>query len=225
MSGPAARRTLDLAAIEASLRDLQLKFPRINQSLESRRDSMDETMVGNMMAGYALVDNLIAQRIDPLEMGHHSALLEINALVLCGTDERRRAQAKSHLTATERRFYEQVGGGIRDVVEWYALHRGECPWNRAAGVYIRILSEPELFIEGNHRSGVLVMSFILAREGHPPFVLTAQNAKGYFDSSAVITSTHKKSITMLYRMPQIKRNLANFLKEEADPKYLLPPHP
>jgi hypothetical protein len=49
-------------------------------------------------------------------------------------------------------------------------------WKRAAGVYVRTLSEPELFIEGNHRSGALVMSYILAREGYPPFVLTAENA-------------------------------------------------
>jgi hypothetical protein len=215
---------LDLGAIEASLRDLQMKFPRVNQLLESRRDSMDETMVANMVVGYAFVDSLIAQRIDPFAMGHLKALLEINALVLCGPDERRRALAKSHLAATERRFYEQDGGGIRDVVEWCELHRGECPWKRAAGVYVRILSEPELFIEGNHRSGALVMSYILASQGHPPFVLTAQNAKAYFDPSTLIMKTRKKSIAMLYRMPQIKRRLANFLKEEADPKYLLPPH-
>jgi hypothetical protein len=44
---------------------------------------------------------------------------------------------------------------------------------RAAEVYIYILSEPQLFIAGNHRTGALVLSYILAREGRPPFVLTA----------------------------------------------------
>jgi hypothetical protein len=154
-------------------------------------------------------------------MGHLKLFLEINALVLCGRDERQRAQAEAHLAATERRFYEQEGGGIRDVVEWYALHRGES-WKRAAGVYVRILSEPELFIEGNHRSGALVMSYILARGGDPPFVLTSENAKASFDPSTLMTRTRKKSIAMLYRMPQIKRHFANFLKEQADPKYLSP---
>lgn len=46
--------------------------------------------------------------------------------------------------ATERRFYDQEGGGMRDVVEWYKVHRAHSVWRRAAGVYIYILSEPQL---------------------------------------------------------------------------------
>jgi hypothetical protein len=38
-------------------------------------------------------------------------------------------------------------------MEWYALHDSESVWKRASGVYIRVLSEPQLFLEGNHRSG------------------------------------------------------------------------
>jgi len=216
-----AGRILDLGAIEASLRELQAQFPRINQLLACRRDSIDNGIVANMMAGYAFVDSLVADRRDIFGMGNLKLFLEINALVLCGRDERQRAQAQAHLVATERRFYEEEGGGIRDVVEWYALHKRETPWKRAAGVYVRILSEPELFIEGNHRSGALVMSYILAREGHPPFVLTVENAKAYLDPSTLITKTRKKSIAMLYRMPRIKRYFAEFLREQADPKYLL----
>jgi hypothetical protein len=222
MSAPIPGRTLDLGAIETSLRDLQAQLPRINRLLACHRESIDDSVVANMMAGYAFVDSLIAQRADLFAMGNLKLFLEINALVLCGRDDRQRAQAKAHLAATERRFYEQEGGGIRDVVEWYMLHRRESPWKRAAGVYVRILSEPELFIEGNHRSGALVMTYILAREGHPPFVLTAENAKAYLDPSTLITKTRKKSIAMLYRMPRIKRYFANFLNEQADPKYLLP---
>jgi hypothetical protein len=221
-NAPPAGRALDLGAIEASLRQLQAQFPRINRLLASRRDSMDDGVVANMMAGYVLVDSLIAQRVDLFEMGNLKLLLEINALVLCGPDARQRAEAEAHIVATERRFYEEKSGGIRDVVEWYALHKGQSPWKRAAGVYVRILSEPELFIEGNHRSGALVMSYILAREGYPPFVLTVENAKAYLDPSTLITKIRKKSVAMLYRMPRIKRYFADFLREQADPKYLLP---
>jgi len=217
-----AGRILDLGAIEASLRELQAQFPRINQLLTCRRDSRDDGIVANMMAGYALVDSLVAERVDLFAMGHLKLFLEINALVLCGRDEGQREQAETHLAATERRFYEEEGGGIRDVVEWYALHKRESAWKRAAGIYVRILSEPELFIEGNHRSGALIMSYILAREGYPPFVLTAENAQAYLDPSTLITKTRKKSVAMLYRMPRIKRYFAEFLREQADPKYLLP---
>jgi Fic family protein len=49
-----------------------------------------------------------------------------------------------------------------------------------------MLSEPQVFIEGNDRTGALVMSYILAKAGQPPFVLSFANAKPYFESSAQI---------------------------------------
>jgi hypothetical protein len=88
-------------------------------------------------------------------------------------------------------------------------------------VYISILSEPQLFIEGNHRTGALVMSYILARDGCPPFVLTADNARAYLDPSTLITETRKHSLVALFRIPKITRYFAKFLKEQADRKYLI----
>jgi hypothetical protein len=94
-------------------------------------------------------------------------------------------------------------------------------WRRAAGVYIYILSEPQSFIEGNHRTGALVLSYILAREGRPPFVLTAENAKAYLDPSTLITETRKHSLVALFRIPKIKRYFAKFVKEQSDQNYLI----
>ena len=90
----------------------------------------------------------------------------------------------------------------------------------AAGVYIYILSEPQLFIEVNHRTGARVLSYILAREGRPPFVLTAANAKAYLDPSTLITETRKHSLRA-FRIPKIKRYFAKFLKEQSDQNYLI----
>jgi hypothetical protein len=206
---------------EISLQNLRAQFPQINRLLRARRDSLDPGIVANMMAGYRFVDNLLAHRVDLLAMGHLKLFLELNALVLCGVDERERARAAPHLAATERRFYDQEGGGIRDVVEWYNLHRTASIWRRAAGVYIHTLSEPELFIEGNHRTGALVMSYILAREGRPPFVLTAENAKAYLDPSTLITETRRHGLLAPFRIPKITRNFAKFLQEQADQNYLI----
>jgi prophage maintenance system killer protein len=174
-----------------------------------------------LIAGYRFVDRLLAQRINLFAKGNSPLFLEMNALVLFGGEEGVRAGAASQLAATEKRFYDQEGGGIRDVVEWYELHRDNTPWRRAAGVYIFTLSEPQLFIEGNHRTGALVMSYILAREGRPPFVLTADNARAYLDPSTVITETRKHSLAALFRIPKIKRYFAQFPKEQADRKYLM----
>jgi hypothetical protein len=168
VSAPTPGRALDLEAIEATLQDLQSHFPEINKLLKSRRDTIDDGLIANMMTGYELVDNLVTRHLDLFAMGNLKLFLEMNAVVLCGRDEQSRTQAASHLAATEQRFYEQEDGGIRDIVEWYELHRAKSPWERAAGVYVRMLSEPELFIEGNHRTGALVMSYILGARGSSP---------------------------------------------------------
>ncbi|NVO17204.1 MAG: hypothetical protein HXX10_24525 [Rhodoplanes sp.] len=211
---------LDLGAIEASLRDLAEQFPRVNSALGSPRDPLERVTVDAMVSGYALVDDLIGRGIDLFSLGQLRTFLELNALVLCGPDERVRSEARQHLAATERHFYDNAEGGIRDIIEWHALHAAESAWMRAAGVYIRILSEPELFIEGNHRTGALVMSYILVRAGHPPFVLTIENAKTALDFSTMFTMKRKAGMALRWQMPWLKRRFAAFLQAQADPRFL-----
>jgi hypothetical protein len=212
---------LNLPAIDASLREVQAGFARINRELSTPREVMTDELRANMMAGYRLVDNLLARGTDLFELGRSKRLLELNTLVLCGADGEKREEFSQHMTSTERRFYEQEGGGIADLMEWLKLHRGNDVWKRAAGVYIHILSRPQLFIEGNHRTGALVMSYILAREEHPPFVLSVDNAKAYFDPSILIKETKRHSLGMLIRLPKLKKRFAKLLKDHADERYLM----
>jgi hypothetical protein len=202
------------------LRELQSAFPSINSRLKDRRDSLEDDVIRNMLEGYAYVDWAVHRGIDMLGMGHLATLLELNSLVLCGADEAARRNHAEHLRATEERFYGERSGGIRDIVEWYATHRGESVWKRSAGVFIRLLSRPQLFLEGNHRSGALLMSYILLREGKPPFVVTPANARAFFDPSTVIKKMGKRSIAMQFRMPGMKRRFGRFLKDHADARYL-----
>jgi hypothetical protein len=174
-----------------------------------------------MLAGYACVDALVAAAIDVFALGQLKHLLELNTLVLCGADEVRRAAHAGHLAATERRFYEERAAGIQDVVEWHARLADDAPWSRAAGVYVRMLSTPQLFIEGNHRTGALVMSYVLLRAGLPPFVLSPANAADYFASSTALRDIHKNSPAALFRLPGLKRRLAALLREHPEPRYLL----
>jgi hypothetical protein len=166
---------------------------------------------------------MLARRIDLFAPGYSHLFLELNALVLCGDDAAVREEACRHLKASERRFYDsEPPGGIRDVVEWHASHKRQAPRLRAAGVYIRILSEPELFIEGNHRTGVLVMSYILAGNGLPPFVLSPANASEFGLLSTGFAAKRKTGPCLALQMPWLKRRFANFLARHADPAYLLP---
>jgi hypothetical protein len=193
--------------------------------LFDRRDPLDDEVLENMLEGYIKVDRLICEGVDIFAMGQLHQWLDLNATVLCGTDGAVRARHHRLLEATESRFYEQPNGGIRDIMEWYALNRGKSVWRRATGVFIRLLSDPQLFIEGNHRTGALVMSYLLGREGRPPFVLTAKNAREFFNPSSVIKKTKKRSLSMQLKMPGIGRAFAEYLEAKANPSFLLSPAP
>ena len=212
---------LDLPAIEQSLRAVQRDFARINALLQVHRDPMGDEIVARMLAGYALVDELLDRRIDLFAYGQSGLLLELNTIVLCGRDETRRRAFAPHIAATADRFYDDHGGDFGAIADWYRRHQDESAWLRAAGVYVRALSEPQLFIEGNHRTGALIMSYILARAGKPPFVLRVDNALAYFDPSSVIKHTRKTPMTLLFQLPRIKKRFARFLEAQADKSFLV----
>ena len=215
--GVSARARLNRGAVEESLRRLQ-RFPA--RKLGSARDPLDDRVVGNLLAGYAFVDDLVAEGVDALAMGQLRHLLEMNTLVLCGADLGRRRQYARHLQATERRFYEEPGGGVEDLVEWHARHRREPAAVIAAGAALRILSKPQLFVEGNHRTAALVMSYFLLRADHPPFVLGPDSAPGYFALSAEVGNVDKSAPGVSFSLAGATRRLANLITRAADLRHL-----
>jgi hypothetical protein len=215
---------LDLKAIEQSLRDVQREFPKINERLHSRRDPMTDDVLDNMLAGYTFVDRAVADGIDLFTLRYAAALLELNHIVLCGLNEQVRQEYQTHLEAATQRFHEQDEFNIDDILRWYYRHENESPWKRAAGVYVRILSQPQLYIEGNHRTGALIMSYILMREGKAPFVLTVDNAKAYFDPSTLFKATKKTTATLLTKLPRLKKLFAGFLHAQAHERYIRKVH-
>lgn len=68
----------------------------------------------------------------------------------------------------------------------------------------------QLFIEGNHRSGSLIVSYLLMRAGQPSFVLTLDNAEGYFNPSSVIRNSAKPGVRALYELPKVKKDMPPF---------------
>lgn len=206
--------------MEASLRHVQRRFEAIHGRLGAHRDPIDDRVITNLLAGYAYADALVADEVDVFAMGRLKHVLELNTLVLCGTSGVRRRTYRRHLEATTQRFYEERDGGIRDLVEWCAHATRRSVWERAAGAYVRVLSKPQLFIEGNHRTGTLLMSYLLLRDGQPPFVLTAANAATYFALSSMLRTTRKHGLMMMLRAPFVIRRLATVLRESADRRYL-----
>ena len=64
------------------------------------------------------------------------------------------------------------------------------------------------------------MSYLLARNGKAPFVLTVENAQAYFDPSTLIKETTKTAVTLFAKLPGMKKRFAKFLEDQADEKYL-----
>jgi hypothetical protein len=200
---------------------VQRDFDGINDLLSARREPLDDVVIDNMMAGYAFVDTLVADGVDLFALGNSRHLLELNTLVLCGASPARRGAYAGHIAATERRFYEERQGGVEDLVEWQAQHKDESAWRRAAGAHVLILSKPQIFIEGNHRTGVLVMSYLLVRDNKPPFVLTVENAPAYFALLTSLRDVDKNSPATLFRLLGVRRRLKALLRENSDRQYLL----
>ncbi len=212
---------INIEGVEKSLRDVQKNFDKINVALNMRRESLREEIVLNMLDGYEYVNMLLKKEINILEQSGLVHFLELNHIVLCGTGRRKRENYLQHIQATTDRFYQQEEFSIKDMRAWAEKHKTDTPWKQAAGAYILQISWPQLFSEGNHRTGALLMSHILVRLGKPPFVLSVENAKGYFDPSCLAKGTHKDLLGMYYKLPKIKKKFAKFLESQARNELLM----
>lgn len=215
---------LDLCAIEASLREVQRDFDRINATLETHRDPLSDRVVENLLAGYTYLGELLAQDLNPFARGNSRHLLKLNFLVLYGVCKRADEDCTRQCEETERRFYDDANlGGVRAFMNYLADHKGDTDWRLAAGAYIQVLSAPQMFVEGNHRTGALIASALLCRHGRPPFVLTPRNAKAYFDPSSLVKSCRKHSLKALIEIPQLRKRLARLLEEQSERQFLCGP--
>jgi hypothetical protein len=207
---------LDLDRIEASLREVQRDFDALNEKLLMRREPLTDQIIGNLLEGYAYVDQLLEDGVELFSPQGLDHILELNHIVLCGRDERVRLEYGHHLLETRRRFAQ----GIGEISGWYDRKRHKSACRRAGGVYVLLVSQPQLFLEGNHRTGALTASYILVQEGLPPFVLTPKNAVAYFNPSTLIKYRHKeKFLDRQYYLKKYRRAFQDFLEDTLDRRF------
>lgn len=210
---------LNIDRIIDALLEVQEHFPEINRVLELHREHITDEIIQNMVAGYKFVDNLVASDISLFSDLGLQYMLELNHIVLCGRDPKVRLEYTHHITETRRRFYEN----IQPIKRWYKKHKDDSPIKVASEVYVGILSRPQLYIEGNHRTGSLIATFLLLTRGCPPFVLNKDNAVAYFQPSSQIKFSDKTSFKGKLRLPKYEKAFKAFLEENISEDFLLRP--
>jgi hypothetical protein len=148
------KRRLHLGRIENELRDLQRYFPAINAMLKCRRDDFTDTVRQNMIAAYEFLDALVKDDVDLFSEGL-GGLLQLNYLVLLGRGYDA-GEFSRHITATRQQFFDNFRRYVKPIRRWYRRHELENPYKVAAQVYVGVLSQPQLYQEGNHRTGSLI---------------------------------------------------------------------
>jgi hypothetical protein len=210
--------------IARSLQRVEDEWPSIDAELRrsgiGRKDPFTAMLRENMLSAYAYLDRLLAESIEPFcdrEIGH---LLALNERVHYGGDRRLMKEFARAIEASANKFYANIDA----VQTWHETHagRGDHPYKLAAEAYVSIVGQPQMFIEGNHRTGSLIASWINLHAGYPPFVLSVDNALAYFAPSAEIKQFANKSTW------RGRKHLANYRKsfrtcweQLVDPKYVL----
>ena len=214
---------LDLPTIADSLCEVQNHWAIIDVELAShgigRKDPFTETLRQNMLSAYAYLDELVARGIEPFSSKGITRMLTLNNRVHYGTNKGLMAEFKSAISANAEKFHTGIGA----IAKWYRRHaeRGDHPYKLAAETYVSILGQPQLFIEGNHRTGSLIASWINLRAGYPPFVLSVANAEAYFAPSAEIKLFGDRSTWRgRRRLPKYRRSFRDFWEHHVEEKYV-----
>ncbi len=167
--GPPKGARLDIAAIEAALLDRVTAASSAAGGLSDAVFTAD--IARRMVEGYRQLDQFLAEGRNPLGFGQSPLLLELNHVVLCGRSADRRTEHAEHIAATEARFYGDPLAGADDFYDWLDVAGHPLARDFAARLYVRVVSSPQLFIEGNQRTAALCASYVLAAAGLSPLVL------------------------------------------------------
>lgn len=213
----------NLHNVESSLLEVERNWKKINDELDleklGRRDTFDCLVRDRMMDAYRHVDSLLRDKVDPFSQEGLCQIPELNNLVHYGHDLMLRIEYNQAIQANFEKFSEN----IVPIEKWYRRHmKGEPhPLKVAAEVYVSVLGFPQLFIEGNHRTGNLISNWISMYHGHPPFVLSPENAIAYFRPSKEIKRfANKSNWRGRARLPKYRTCFKKFWEKNIDSKYV-----
>ena len=213
-------RRLDLQAISQALHGLRQNMEHVNHRLEHDQVSLSTQSVNQIVQAYGLLDHYIGSGLPLLSMGQSREVLALNHCVLFGQESMAGGDYRKALKASEQHFYRVSSPGIGEMIEWYSRHRHQTVWKQAAGVYLNTVGPPQLFLEGNHRTGVLLANYVLARTNKAPLVLDDQLATGWFKLTEDIRERRKKIFEPKYWFRSLDAELADFIQFHVNRRFL-----
>jgi hypothetical protein len=185
-----------------------------------RKDTpFDSVVRTNMESAFAYLNKLLEEREMPFSKHNAGQMLALNNFVHYGGDKKLMAEYHKAIQANSERFYKR----ITPIADWYNRHekRKDAAIKIASEVYVAIVGQPQLFIEGNHRTGSLIADWILLSEGLPPFVLSRENAIAYFAPSSEIKGFADSSTWRgKRRLPAYRNKFGTFLENHIDSKFI-----
>ena len=216
---------LNLVKVEQSLTSVEKNWKKIDDELDLRKIGRKDTpfnadIRAKMMSAYCLLDDLLGKGVEPFSIESLEDICELNNLVHYGLDSRLRQEYVKAIRANEEKYYRNID----PIIKWYGNHmkKEPHPLKVAAEVYVAVLGHPQLFIEGNHRAGSLISSWINMYYGYPPFVLSPKNAIPYFKPSAEIKKFADKSTWRgRSRLPKYRKSFKDFWEKYIDWNYVI----
>ncbi|MCP1364194.1 Fic family protein, partial [Halomonas sp. BBD48] len=121
---------------------------------------------------------------------------DIHALVLRGIDTKeagcyRRENVRISGASTTLPDFLHLPRVMQSFLDWHAQHCGDHPVRHAAELHIRFMGIHP-FIDGNGRTGRLLMNLILMQAGYPPAILRVEDRLSYYDAldEACVTNNY-----------------------------------
>jgi hypothetical protein len=215
----------DLKKIEESYAEVLRNWQAIDDQLDTlhigRKDTpFDATVMENMLIAWDYLDFFIRKKDYSLLSDKGGPdMLEINHRVHYGLDGTLREEYRKAIKATAEKFTSRVG----PIRKYYRKKNaaGTSVNKLAAEVYIAILGMPQLYIEGNHRSGSIVASWINLVHKKPPFVLSVDNAIAFFQPAQEIKKFDKRSVWRSFtKLPKYRKDFKDFWTNNCDADFV-----
>ncbi|OHD13029.1 MAG: hypothetical protein A2086_07480 [Spirochaetes bacterium GWD1_27_9] len=213
-------KKFNIKEITKTLFELKSNFDSINYQLVRKKEKLSDTIIENIIETYQYINELLDKDIELFSSAGLYSMAELNHIVLCGTKKEKRIEYHKHIVETREKFQKN----IKPIFEWYKKESKEkeiSPFKLASGFYVKALSQPQLFIEGNHRTENVIMNYILVSFGKPPFILSTHNAIKYFEPSAQLKVTSKENfMSNIREIPNLKKEIKKLLEKYVDEKYI-----